>query len=335
MITLSTGLGFHPVSSACGKMWGRRLSLSLAAWQDCAYVLPQSSKGWCHTPVLSPCCPDQSWTLQWCQWGPVSCGEPCDAVGACRGSGHGSHALLVDATPAKMSHVAYRCSCGQVKGKQKFGDLDGNFTTCNKQLISVSKSHRMLQFQCCHQCLRALGYFTCGCFMGISSSPRHSNDFLQPAGTQRGCDLHIALCFSRLDGIQECGSHSGGFPANLHSGCSLGSHPAYGNLVSQGEQHKPFYPFLWLIQSFPFGARDREEEAACAYGPRMRITLAQNFLTHPPSCIFKPLHFQVSASKKVVWWAAGVLCKGICRPEVLTINFLLSTITIIAFLSHF
>lgn len=51
--------------------------------QGCGYVSPQSSRDtpsdWRHTAVLSPCYPDQSWTLQ-CQPGPgehgVSCGEP-------------------------------------------------------------------------------------------------------------------------------------------------------------------------------------------------------------------------------------------------------------------
>lgn len=127
LVTLWTGLGFHPVSSACGEIWGRRLSLSLAprrAVDMCHHKTPGmhqvigvTQQCWArviltkagHFSGASQAQGNMVWVV----------GNPCDAVGACRGSCHGSHALLVDATAAKKSHVAYRCSHGQVKGKLK------------------------------------------------------------------------------------------------------------------------------------------------------------------------------------------------------------------------
>lgn len=180
-------------------------------------------------------------------------GSLFDAVGTCRVSGHGSHALLVDAIPAKMSHVAYRCSGGQVR--RKLQNLDGWMVILPPATGDWSMS--LKDTQCCHWCLRTLGCFTCGHFVEITISPRHGSDFLQPTLTHRGCGLHIALCFSGLADILECGSLWGGFTANLPCGCSLGCQsqavlppsPVHcGSSVSQGEKHKPFYPFLWLIQ---------------------------------------------------------------------------------------
>lgn len=109
--------------SACGKMWGRRLSLSPAAHQGCACVSPRSSEDvlsdrW-HAAELRPVLSWQKLTIlvmpvrpraTWCElWG-----TPVMQWRHARGSGHGSDALPDDTTLTEMLHVACRWSCGQV-----------------------------------------------------------------------------------------------------------------------------------------------------------------------------------------------------------------------------
>lgn len=147
--------------SACRKMWVRRLLLCPTAWQGCAYVSPQSSKmcwvigdtqqSWAHVILTKAgCFSDASQGQGNTAW---VAGNRHDTVGACRKSDHGPDALPDDASPAKMSHAACRCSCSQGETQQFWG-LDGNFTTCYRQLIKIPESHGILQFQCCHWWMR-------------------------------------------------------------------------------------------------------------------------------------------------------------------------------------
>lgn len=241
-------------------------------------------------------------------------------------------------------------SLGETRG---LWGLDGNFTTCYRQLINISKSHGVLQFQCYHWWPRALGCFSYGCFMGwhhcLKSYEytffwRNVSDFLQPVVTEG--DVACTPSCASMSWLTpwDVDLSQGVSPQTCTCGSSLGSQsqavlpsgPTHcgSKSASQRERHKPFCSFLWLIRWFPSGGGGTGEDQ-CMNWPKTKITLAQPFLEHHPNCNFKPLCFQVSATKKVFWWGEGVLCKGICRPEVLTINFLLSTITIIAFLRHF
>lgn len=213
-------------------------------------------------------------------------GNPCDAVGACRGSPHGSHALLVDATPAKMAHVSCGCSWGQVKGKHR------NLEDCMVILPPATGSWSVF--------LNARGHFSFSAATGVWGCL-----VILPVGVLwRSPAPHdtARTCCSQLWHRGDAASHCFVFPqAGWHPGvwvCLRGFHcnPALWVLTGAPEPSSAstwplaqpqfglsggitptFLPWLilfpWLIQSFPFGARDREEEM-CTYSPKMKITLA-------------------------------------------------------------
>lgn len=123
-------------------------------------------------------------------------------------------------------------SLGEIRG---LWGLDGNFTTCYRQLINISKSHGVLQFQCYHWWPRALGCFSYGCFMGwhhcLKSYEytffwRNVSDFLQPVVTEG--DVACTPSCASMSWLTpwDVDLSQGVSPQTCTCGSSLGSHLA-------------------------------------------------------------------------------------------------------------
>lgn len=135
-------------------------------------------------------------------------GNPCDAAGVCRGSGHGSDAPPDDATQTEMSDIACRCSCGQVK--VKLNNFEGWTVILPPARGSWSMFLKATEYFS-HWWLRALGYFSYGCFVeghhhlksyGVHQLPKKWW-WLLAASCDRGYGLHIILRFSGLGDTPE------------------------------------------------------------------------------------------------------------------------------------
>lgn len=153
-------------------------------------------------------------------------GNPCDAEGACKRVRSwlrcSSRWYYPKWNVTRSLQMVMWSSLGET---QELWGLDGNFTTCYRQLMNISKSHGILQFQRCHWWPRALGCFSYGCFMEwhhwlksyeYTAFWRSVSDFLQSIVTEG--DVACTSSCASVGWLTplRCGSLSRCFTPNLH-----------------------------------------------------------------------------------------------------------------------